>query len=87
MRGVGAFFALEFVSDRQTREPLVPWQGKSMGVMPTLFGGLRKRGVYAFGRYNFDPHRAAADHRGGGARRGAAALDRAVGELQAAAGR
>jgi taurine--2-oxoglutarate transaminase len=52
VRGAGAFFALEFVSDRADRTPLVPWQGKSMGVMPTLFGALRKRGVYAFGRYN-----------------------------------
>src|ERR1700733_2969526 len=52
VRGVGAFFALEFVRDRETREPLVPWQGKSMGVMPTLFAGLKKRGAYAFGRYN-----------------------------------
>jgi taurine--2-oxoglutarate transaminase len=52
VRGVGAFFALEFVSDRAKRTPLIPWQGKSQGVMPALFGGLRKRGVYAFGRYN-----------------------------------
>jgi taurine--2-oxoglutarate transaminase len=52
VRGVGAFFALEFVSDRAKRTPLIPWQGKSMGVMPTLFGALRKGGVYAFGRYN-----------------------------------
>jgi taurine--2-oxoglutarate transaminase len=52
VRGVGAFFALEFVSDRAKRTPLVAWQGKSLGVMPTLFAGLKKRGVYAFGRYN-----------------------------------
>ena len=52
VRGVGAFFALEFVSDRAARTPLVPWQGKSMGVMPTLFAGLKKRGAYAFGRYS-----------------------------------
>lgn len=52
VRGVGAFFALEFVRDRKTREPLVPWQGKSLGPMPTLFAGLKKRGAYAFGRYN-----------------------------------
>ena len=52
VRGIGAFFALEFVSDRAKRTPLIPWQGKSMGVMPTLFGALRKAGVYAFGRYN-----------------------------------
>ncbi|MGD0474055.1 MAG: aminotransferase class III-fold pyridoxal phosphate-dependent enzyme [Candidatus Velthaea sp.] len=52
VRGAGAFFALEFVSDRQQRTPLVHWQGKSMGVMTTLFASLRKRGVIAFGRYN-----------------------------------
>ena len=52
VRGVGAFFAVEFVSDRAKRTPLVPWQGKNAGIMPTLFAGLNKRGVYAFGRYN-----------------------------------
>jgi taurine---2-oxoglutarate transaminase len=40
------------VSDRAKRTPLIPWQGKTQGVMPTLFGALRKSGVYAFGRYN-----------------------------------
>ena len=52
VRGVGAFFAVEFVSDRAKRTPLVPWQGKNAGIMPALFAGLNKRGVYAFGRYN-----------------------------------
>jgi len=52
VRGAGAFFAIEFVSDREQRTPLVAWQGKSLGVMPTLFSSLRRRGVYAFGRYN-----------------------------------
>jgi taurine--2-oxoglutarate transaminase len=52
VRGIGAFFALEFVSDRAKRTPLIAWQGKSQGVMPTLFGALRKAGIYAFGRYN-----------------------------------
>jgi taurine--2-oxoglutarate transaminase len=52
VRGVGAFFALEFVSDRTTRAPLVPWQGKSLGPMPALFASLKKRGAYMFGRYN-----------------------------------
>jgi taurine--2-oxoglutarate transaminase len=51
-RGIGAFFCLEFVSDQAKRTPLIPWQGKSQGVMPALFGALRKAGVYAFGRYN-----------------------------------
>ena len=52
VRGIGAFFAVEFVSDREQRTPLVPWQGKSLGPMPALFTALRKRGAYAFGRYN-----------------------------------
>jgi taurine--2-oxoglutarate transaminase len=52
VRGVGAFFALEFVSDRAARTPLVPWQGASLGPMPALFASLRKRGAYAFGRFN-----------------------------------
>ncbi|HVA37492.1 MAG TPA: aminotransferase class III-fold pyridoxal phosphate-dependent enzyme [Candidatus Dormibacteraeota bacterium] len=52
VRGVGAFFAIELVKDRATREPLVEWQGKSQGPMPAFFVELRKRGVYTFGRYN-----------------------------------
>lgn len=34
VRGVGAFFAIELVKDRGTREPLVPWQGSSNGPLP-----------------------------------------------------
>lgn len=52
VRGVGAFFALEFVKDRATREPLVPWYGGNNSAVGTLTGALRKEGVYAFGRYN-----------------------------------
>lgn len=51
-RGVGAFFALELVVDRGTREPLVPWHGAGPGVMKNLYGELRKRGVYTFGKFN-----------------------------------
>ncbi len=52
VRGTGAFFALEFVSDRANRTPLVPWQGAALGPMPALFAGLKKRGAYGFGRYS-----------------------------------
>jgi len=52
VRGVGAFFALELVRDRATREPLVPWQGKTAGPMPGIFARLRELGVYTYGRYN-----------------------------------
>jgi taurine--2-oxoglutarate transaminase len=52
VRGVGAFFAIELVKDRSTREPLVPWHGAGMGVMKTLYAELRKRGVITFGKFN-----------------------------------
>ncbi|MDQ2858855.1 MAG: aminotransferase class III-fold pyridoxal phosphate-dependent enzyme [Candidatus Eremiobacteraeota bacterium] len=52
VRGVGAFFAIELVKDRETREPLVPWQGPSNGPLPSLLRRLRELGVYTFGRYN-----------------------------------
>ncbi len=52
VRGAGAFFCLEFVKDRATREPLIAWQGTDPGPMPTFFAALRKNGVYCFGRYN-----------------------------------
>ncbi|GAC1546207.1 MAG: aspartate aminotransferase family protein [Candidatus Velthaea sp.] len=81
VRGVGAFFAIEFVSDRDRRTPLVAWQGSGAGIMRHLFAGLRKRGVYAFGRYNLahiaPPLIATADD----VAEIAAALDGAIGEL------
>ena len=52
VRGVGAFFAVEFVKDKKTREPLVPWHGDGPGVMKTLYAELRKRGVISFGKFN-----------------------------------
>jgi taurine--2-oxoglutarate transaminase len=52
VRGVGAFFAIELVRDRATREPLVPWQGKPSPIMPRVIKRLQELGVYTFGRYN-----------------------------------
>lgn len=52
VRGVGAFFALEFVKDRNARTPLVPWYGGDNTPLAKLSGALRNEGVYAFGRYN-----------------------------------
>jgi taurine---2-oxoglutarate transaminase len=49
-RGVGAFFGLELVSDRDTRTPLVPWQGE--GSVQSFFNDLLAHGIYVLGRYN-----------------------------------
>ena len=52
-RGVGAFFAIELVKDKKTKEPLVAWQGEGgPGVMKTFYAELRKRGVITFGKFN-----------------------------------
>jgi taurine---2-oxoglutarate transaminase len=51
-RGIGAFFAIELVKDKKTKEPLVPWHGDGPGVMKNLYVELRKRGVYSFGKFN-----------------------------------
>ena len=52
VRGLGAFFGIEFVRDRATREPLVAWYGGVNTPMERLIAALRERGVVAFGRYN-----------------------------------
>jgi len=52
VRGVGAFFAVEFVKTKAGKEPLVPWHGEGPGVMKTLYAELRKREVYTFGKFN-----------------------------------
>jgi taurine--2-oxoglutarate transaminase len=52
VRGIGAFFAIELVKDRATKSSIVPWQGADPGPLPRLLADLRRRGVYAFGRYN-----------------------------------
>ncbi|GAC1532237.1 MAG: aspartate aminotransferase family protein [Vulcanimicrobiaceae bacterium] len=51
-RGIGAFFAIELVRDKETREPLVPWQGKNAAPLTTLLRRLRELGIYTYGRYN-----------------------------------
>ncbi|HVR47536.1 MAG TPA: aminotransferase class III-fold pyridoxal phosphate-dependent enzyme [Candidatus Binatia bacterium] len=49
-RGLGAFFGVELVSDRETRAPLVAWQGtQSLGA---FFNDLLAHGLYVYGRYN-----------------------------------
>ncbi len=52
VRGIGAFFAIELVRDKESREPLVPWQGKSAAPLAALLKRLRELGIATYGRYN-----------------------------------
>jgi len=49
-RGVGAFFGLELVAERESRKPLVAWQGTQS--LQKFFNDLLDRGLYVYGRYN-----------------------------------
>ena len=54
VRYLGLFSIVEFVKNRQTREPLVPFNAKpaEMGPMTKLNAFLREKGVFTFVRWN-----------------------------------
>ena len=51
MRGTGVFFALEMVTNRQTREPLAPY-GASSTAMNELVAACRREGLLVFNNFN-----------------------------------
>jgi taurine--2-oxoglutarate transaminase len=51
VRGTGAFWAIELVKDRQTREPLAPY-GASSPEMNELISACRTRGLLPFANFN-----------------------------------
>ncbi|MFJ3671490.1 aspartate aminotransferase family protein [Streptomyces sp. NPDC090106] len=51
VRGLGAFWALDLVSDRETREPIAPYGGSSEAVTRTLAAG-REAGLLLFNQYH-----------------------------------
>jgi taurine--2-oxoglutarate transaminase len=51
VRGTGAFWAIELVSDRTTREPLAPYGGSSPQ-MGAIVAGCQERGLLPFVNYN-----------------------------------
>ncbi|WP_461164111.1 aminotransferase class III-fold pyridoxal phosphate-dependent enzyme [Arthrobacter sp. R4-81] len=51
VRGTGAFWAIELVKDRQTREPLAPY-GASSPEMNELIAACRTRGLLPFANFN-----------------------------------
>jgi taurine--2-oxoglutarate transaminase len=55
VRSIGLFAVIELVKDRQTKEPLAPWNAKphEMGVMAQVPGALRERGMYTFCKWNW----------------------------------
>jgi taurine--2-oxoglutarate transaminase len=54
VRGLGLFQILELVRNRETREPMVPWnaKGDEMERMQPVTRHLRQQGVYAFVKWN-----------------------------------
>jgi taurine--2-oxoglutarate transaminase len=55
VRSIGLFAVLELVKDRETKEPLAPWNAKphDLGVMAQVPGALRERGLYTFVKWNW----------------------------------
>jgi taurine--2-oxoglutarate transaminase len=55
VRGLGLFWMIELVKDRETRELLVPWNAKpsELGPMPAVKRTMRERGLYTFSKWNW----------------------------------
>ena len=86
VRGAGAFFGLEFVKDRKTREPIVAWQGAGIGPMATFNKAARERGAWVLTRYNFAAIAPPLTIENAELDRGFEAIDGALTELEKAAG-
>lgn len=55
VRSVGLFGVIECVKDRDTREPMAPWNAKAseMGAMGEIAARLREQGLHTFVRWNW----------------------------------
>jgi taurine--2-oxoglutarate transaminase len=54
-RCIGLFAVIELVKNKETKEPLAPWNAKpnEMGVMAQVPAALRERGMYTFSKWNW----------------------------------
>jgi len=54
VRGIGVFWAIELVKNRETREPLVPFNaaGEANAPMVELVGACKARGLWPFTHFN-----------------------------------
>ncbi|MFE2451058.1 aspartate aminotransferase family protein [[Kitasatospora] papulosa] len=80
VRGLGAFWALELVRDRETREPLVPYNatGEANGPMAAFGAACRKNGLWPFINMNRTHVVPACNITEAEAKEGLAALDTAL---------
>ncbi|MGI5039578.1 aspartate aminotransferase family protein [Streptomyces sp. JAC128] len=80
VRGLGAFWALELVRDRETREPLVPYNatGEANGPMAAFGAACKKNGLWPFINMNRTHVVPACNITGAEAKEGLAALDTAL---------
>jgi taurine--2-oxoglutarate transaminase len=55
VRGIGLFWVIELVKDRETREGLTPWNAKpsQLGPMPQIKQSMRENGLYTFSKWNW----------------------------------
>ncbi|HEY6797329.1 MAG TPA: aspartate aminotransferase family protein [Kineosporiaceae bacterium] len=84
VRGVGAFWAVEFVRDPSTREPLVPYQaaGEANAPMAAFAAACRRLGLMPFVNGNRTHVVPALNITDEEARYGLALLDEAIGEVE-----
>lgn len=52
VRYIGLFSIVEFVKDKATREPLVPFSKDPEGIMPKIIGMLKAEGFYTYAHEN-----------------------------------
>jgi taurine--2-oxoglutarate transaminase len=55
VRCIGMFSVIELVKDKETKEPLAPWNAKphELGVMAKVPGAIRERGMFTFAKWNW----------------------------------
>jgi len=80
IRGVGAFWGVDIVTDRATRAPIAPYGGTSPA-MNELVGACKKHGLMPFSNFNRIHLNPPLNISEGEAREGLAMFDQALGEM------